>query len=278
MLVRLVCAYAGLSLVGLAFFAHVALAQDEIANSGIVRNDEPFPVSYEDAEKVPEDFHRQEIPYDTPHPPGTLVVDTDSRFLYLVLPERRAIRYGIGVGREGFEWNGIAEIGRKTPWPFWFPPKAMVARDRFAAKWARGMPGGPKNPLGARALYLYANGADTLYRIHGTNAPSSIGQAVSSGCVRMLNADIIELYDRVGEGTKVVVIATPRKTTTAANKTPEKQNLRKIIRREPKVSVTFYQRLRLAKDRSGTARNMAFKSNLVRKTNFNLNKTKLASQ
>lgn len=279
MLVKLVCGYAGLSLVGLAFFAHVAVAQDEITNGGSVRNEEPFPVSFEDAEEVPADFHRQEIPYDTTYPPGTLVVDTDSRFLYLVLPEKQAIRYGIGVGREGFEWSGNAEIGRKTPWPYWFPPKAMVARDRFARKWARGMPGGPKNPLGARALYLYANGADTLYRIHGTNAPSSIGQAVSSGCVRMLNTDIIELYDRVSEGTKVVVIGTPRKTTTAAKATPQKQKLRKIIRQEPKYTFAFSQRLRLAKDRSGTVtKKVALKSNLVRKTNFNLNKPKLASQ
>jgi lipoprotein-anchoring transpeptidase ErfK/SrfK len=277
MLVKLIRRTVGLSFVGLAFFANAAVAQDGITNDGIVRNEEPFPVSYEDAGEVPEDFHRQEIPYDTPHPPGTLVVDTDSRFLYLVLPEGQAIRYGIGVGREGFEWNGVAEIGRKTPWPYWFPPKAMVARDRFAAKWAKGMPGGPKNPLGARTLYLYANGADTLYRIHGTNAPSSIGQAVSSGCVRMLNADIIELYDRVGEGTKVVVRGTPRKIATAAKATPQKRKLRKIVRQESNASV--YQRLRLAKNRSATARkNVALKSNLVRKTNFNLNRPKLASQ
>jgi lipoprotein-anchoring transpeptidase ErfK/SrfK len=277
MLAKLVGGYAGLSFVGLTFFAHVAVAQ--VANGGTVKNEEPFAVSYEDAEEVPADFHRQEIPYDTPYPAGTLVVDTDSRFLYLVLPEKQAIRYGIGVGREGFEWSGISEIGRKSPWPRWFPPKAMVARDRFAAKWARGMPGGPKNPLGARALYLYANGADTLYRIHGTNQPSSIGQAVSSGCVRMLNTDIIELYDRVSEGTKVVVLGTPRKTTTATRATPQKQKLRKVVRQEPKSTFAFHQSLRLAKDLSHTAiKTAALKSNLVRKTNFNLNRPKLASQ
>jgi lipoprotein-anchoring transpeptidase ErfK/SrfK len=276
MLVGLVRGYFALNLIGLAFFAQAAVAQEEITNSGI-GNAEPFPISYADVEKVPEDFHRQEIEYDTLHSPGTLVVDTDNRFLYLVLPDRRAVRYGIGVGREGFEWRGVAEIGRKTPWPYWFPPKAMVARDRFAAKWARGMPGGPKNPLGARALYLFKNGADTLYRIHGTNQPSSIGQAISSGCVRMLNTDIIDLYERVNEGTKVVVIGTPRKTTTAAKVTPKKQKLRKIVRREPPVAA-WYQRLRLANDRPGTSKKVALKSNLVRKTNFNLNRAKLAAQ
>jgi hypothetical protein len=154
----------------------------------------------------------------------------------------------------------------------------MVARDRFAAKWARGMPGGPKNPLGARALYLFKNGADTLYRIHGTNQPSSIGQAVSSGCVRMLNTDIIDLYDRVNEGTKVVVIGTPRKIATAAKVTPKKQKLRKIVRQEPAI-FAWYQRLRLTNDRPGIAsKKVALKSNLVRKTNFNLNRAKLAAQ
>jgi lipoprotein-anchoring transpeptidase ErfK/SrfK len=275
MLVKLV-GYARSGLLGLAFCTSAAIAQDEITNDGTVKKQEPFPVSYEDVEKVPEDFQRQEVPYDTPHPAGTLVVDTDNRYLYLVLPEARAIRYGIGVGREGFEWNGIAEIGRKTSWPYWFPPKAMVARDRFAAKWARGMPGGPKNPLGARALYLYANGADTLYRIHGTNQPSSIGQAVSSGCVRMLNIDVIDLYGRVNEGTKVVVMGTPSRTKTAAKATPKKRKLKQFAQPERDASFALYQRWRLAK--GGPGKKVALKSNLVRRTNFNLNRPKLASQ
>jgi hypothetical protein len=203
------------------------------------------------------------------------VVDTDNRYLYLVLPEGRAIRYGIGVGRAGFEWNGIAEIGRKTAWPYWFPPKAMVARDRFAAKWARGMPGGPKNPLGARALYLFANGADTLYRIHGTNQPSSIGKAVSSGCVRMLNIDVIDLYGRVNQGAKVVVLGTPTKTRMASKATPPKRKLKQIAR-QPDASSASYHRWRLTKGEPG--KKVALKSNLVRKTNFNLNRPKLASQ
>jgi lipoprotein-anchoring transpeptidase ErfK/SrfK len=268
--------YARSGLVGLALFTSAAIAQDDITIDGVATREEPFPVSYEDVEKVPEDFQRQEVPYDTLHPAGTLVVDTDNRYLYLVLPDMRAIRYGIGVGREGFEWNGIAEIGRKTPWPYWFPPKAMVARDRFAAKWAKGMPGGPKNPLGARALYLYANGADTLYRIHGTNQPDSIGQAVSSGCVRMLNMDVIDLYGRVNEGTKVVVLGTPRKTKMAAKAPPRKRKLQQFAPQERDASFALYQRWRLAKD--GPGKKMALKAKLVRKTNFNLNRPKLASQ
>ncbi len=121
-------------------------------------------------------------------------------------PGGKAIRYGIGVGRQGFSWSGTAVIKRKAKWPTWTPPAAMVARDDFAAQWAGGMPGGPKNPLGARALYLYQGNVDTLYRIHGTFAPSSIGKAVSSGCIRMINSDVADLYDRIPVGTKVVVV------------------------------------------------------------------------
>jgi lipoprotein-anchoring transpeptidase ErfK/SrfK len=227
-----------------------------------------------DIEQVPEEFHRQEVPYDTIYPPGTVVVDADNRFLYYVLAEGRAIRYGIGVGRAGFEWNGNAEVGRKTPWPMWFPPKAMVARDRFARKWRSGMPGGPKNPLGARALYLYANGKDTLYRIHGTNQPSSIGQAVSSGCVRMLNSDVVDLYERVTEGTKVVVMATPRKPVVVAKAKSQKPKLAKITTSRRTASVGLAQDLRFARGQR-TGKNPA--PNMVRKRNFNLNRTTLVS-
>jgi lipoprotein-anchoring transpeptidase ErfK/SrfK len=266
------CAALGLAL---GFFVTAAVAQAQVTDSTIIGNTEPFSVSFKDIEKVPEDFHRQEITYDTPHQPGTVVVDTDSRFLYFVLPEGRAIRYGIGVGREGFEWNGVAEIGRKTPWPYWFPPKAMVARDRFAAKWAKGMPGGPKNPLGARALYLFENGADTLYRIHGTNQPSSIGQAVSSGCVRMLNVDVIDLYERVSEGTKVVVIGTPRPRTVAKAK-PLARMPRKVARKVPNPTIGWFQTVQ--NDRLAANKKAGLQPKLIRKTNFNLNRAKLVSQ
>lgn len=167
---------------------------------------EPFRISAADVDKVPRKFRRQIVRYGGGHPAGTIVVDTRSRFLFLVQPGNKAIRYGIGVGRQGFSWAGTAVIRRKAKWPTWTPPPEMVERDEFAAQWADGMPGGPRNPLGARALYLYQGKVDTLFRIHGTFAPSSIGKAVSSGCIRMLNVDVADLYRRVPIGTRVVVL------------------------------------------------------------------------
>lgn len=140
------------------------------------------------------------------YPPGSIVVDTRKKFLYFVQANGKAVRYGIGVGRQGFSWSGTAVIKRKAKWPTWTPPAEMVARDEFAAEWAGGMPGGPKNPLGARALYLFQGNVDTLYRIHGTFEPSSIGKAVSSGCIRLINADVADLYNRVAIGARVVVL------------------------------------------------------------------------
>jgi lipoprotein-anchoring transpeptidase ErfK/SrfK len=168
------------------------------------------PVDYEivpaNLKKIPAPFRKQLVNYPGSEWPGTLVVDPEHRHLYHVLENQQAIRYGVGVGREGFSWAGEAKIGMKRRWPRWLPPIEMVERDEKAAKWVNGMPGGPENPLGARALYLYANGADTLYRIHGTNDPSSIGKALSSGCIRLLNQDIADLYLRVPVGSKVVVL------------------------------------------------------------------------
>ena len=157
--------------------------------------------------QIPQRFRRQLVTYGTEEIPGTVIVDPQNRFLYFVLGDDQAIRYGVGVGREGFAWSGSAVVGLKRRWPRWLPPQSMVERDVHAAKWANGMPGGPENPLGARALYLYANGEDTLYRIHGTNEPLSIGKAMSSGCVRMLNEDVVDLFERVNKGTRVVVLA-----------------------------------------------------------------------
>jgi lipoprotein-anchoring transpeptidase ErfK/SrfK len=168
------------------------------------------PIDYEivpaNLKKIPNSFHKQLVDYSGTEWPGTLIVDPEHRHLYHVLENNQAIRFGVGVGRAGFAWSGEAKIGMKRRWPRWLPPEEMVVRDENAAKWANGMPGGPENPLGARALYLYANGADTLYRIHGTNDPSSIGKALSSGCIRMLNQDIADLYLRVPVGSKVVVL------------------------------------------------------------------------
>ena len=137
--------------------------------------------------------------------PGTIVVDTSGPFLYLVMEDGRALRYGIGVGREGFSWAGRADILMKREWPRWTPTNNMIARDPQLEKYRHGMEPGLNNPLGARALYLFENGRDTLYRLHGTNEPWSIGRAMSSGCIRLFNQDIIDLYSRVPRGTTVHV-------------------------------------------------------------------------
>jgi lipoprotein-anchoring transpeptidase ErfK/SrfK len=151
-------------------------------------------------------FLRWEVDYRTHHEPGTVVVYTRDRLLYLVQGNGKAIRYGVGVGDEAFGWSGEAVIARKAEWPRWTPPAEMLARWPHLRSRAGGMAGGPENPLGARALYLYQNGRDTLYRIHGTNEPESIGRASSSGCIRMRNIDAIDLFNRVKVGAKVVVI------------------------------------------------------------------------
>lgn len=155
-------------------------------------------------------FHRallrNEVDYSTAELPGTIVIDTHGPFLYLVEEEGRATRYGIAIGREGFGWTGSGTIARSARWPRWTPPPEMIARDPSLERWREGMPGGAENPLGARALYIDFDGHDSGYRIHGTNAPTSIGWAASSGCFRMLNQDVIDLYDRVHTGAKVVVL------------------------------------------------------------------------
>jgi lipoprotein-anchoring transpeptidase ErfK/SrfK len=165
-----------------------------------------FEIELAELDEIPERFHRQTVAWEGFEEPGTIVIDPGQRFLYLVQENNSAIRYGVGVGRQGFAWSGEATIGMKRKWPRWLPPEDMVARDAKAQTWMNGMPGGPENPLGARALYLYNNGQDTLYRIHGTNDPSSIGKAMSSGCIRMLNEDVADLFDRVPKGTKVIVL------------------------------------------------------------------------
>ncbi len=153
-------------------------------------------------------YRRQIVgtPSRVPDEPGTIVVDPQYRNLYFILARGTAIRYGIGVGREGFAWSGTATIKRKEHWPTWTPPAEMVKRDPRAAPYAKGMKGGLDNPLGARAMYLFQGNKDTLYRIHGTNDPSSIGKAVSSGCIRMIDQDVMDLYERAPIGTKVVVL------------------------------------------------------------------------
>ena len=156
---------------------------------------------------VPEKYKRRMVRFSTNEAPGTIIVDTNNKFLYYVEGRNRATRYGIGVGREGFGWSGVVKIGRKAEWPSWTPPAEMRRREA-----ARGhilpavQKGGPDNPLGARAMYLYKGGRDTIFRIHGTNQPWSIGLNLSSGCIRMMNKDVEHLYARAPVGSKVIVI------------------------------------------------------------------------
>lgn len=172
------------------------------------RLDERFALTATDITGVDPAYFRQEVAYGRNEPPGTIVVDPGRKFLYLVLEGGRALRYGVGVGREGLAWSGTARVGRKAEWPRWTPTAEMIRRDpERNAQWRAGMDGGLRNPLGPRALYLYEGERDTLYRIHGTTEPRSIGTNVSSGCIRMFNQDVIDLYNRVPVGSKVIVLS-----------------------------------------------------------------------
>ena len=153
---------------------------------------------------IPEQFRRREVDYPYKEGPGTILVNSDARYLYYVLPEGKAVRYGVAVGNEALAWSGVATVGRMTEWPDWIPTPDIRAR---LGPFPDRVPGGPANPLGARALYLFQGKTDTLYRIHGTNQPQYIGQAVSSGCIRMTNEDVIDLYDRARLGATVIVLA-----------------------------------------------------------------------
>ncbi|MCF2525085.1 L,D-transpeptidase [Bradyrhizobium sp. G127] len=155
-----------------------------------------------DDEEISPEYKRTAVFYRTTEPPGTIVISTSERFLYLIQGGGRALRYGIGVGREGFQWQGLQKISRKQEWPDWTPPPEMIARQPYLPRF---MAGGPGNPMGARALYL----GGTVYRIHGTNQPQTIGSAVSSGCFRLVNADVTDLYERVPVGTKVIIRQRP---------------------------------------------------------------------
>ncbi len=150
------------------------------------------------SDNLADQYQRQAVYYRSLHPVGTIIIETRERHLYLIESETRALRYGIGVGRDGFTWSGLLQISRKSEWPDWHPPPEMIERQPYLPRF---MAGGPGNPLGARAMYL----GSTVYRIHGTNAPETIGHAVSSGCFRLVNEDVIDLYDRVAVGTHVIV-------------------------------------------------------------------------
>ena len=160
--------------------------------------DQPGYVPTPEEEMLPAEFRPQPVYFRSDEPAGTIIVHTEERFLYVVQGNGQAIRYGIGVGREGFQWQGLLKVSRKTEWPDWRPPTEMIERQPYLPRF---MAGGPGNPMGARALYL----GDTVYRIHGTNQPQTIGYAVSSGCFRLVNRDVIDLYERIAVGTKVIV-------------------------------------------------------------------------
>jgi lipoprotein-anchoring transpeptidase ErfK/SrfK len=164
--------------------------------------DQPGMIPNPADEQLDPRLQRQMVFFRSNEPPGTIIVHTSERFLYVVQPGGRALRYGIGVGRQGFQWQGLLKISRKEEWPDWTPPEEMIERQPYLPRW---MAGGPGNPLGARALYL----GNTVYRIHGTNQPQTIGSAVSSGCFRLVNPDVVDLYDRIPVGTKVVVRQQP---------------------------------------------------------------------
>jgi lipoprotein-anchoring transpeptidase ErfK/SrfK len=161
--------------------------------------------------EMPARLKRQIVSYPTREAPGTVIIDTPNTYLYYVLGGGQAIRYGIGVGREGFTWSGVQSVTKKAEWPDWTPPPEMIARQPYLP---RHMAGGPGNPLGARAMYL----GGTVYRIHGTNAPETIGTQVSSGCIRLTNADVSDLYSRVNVGTKVIVRPMDRRADNAGDK------------------------------------------------------------
>jgi lipoprotein-anchoring transpeptidase ErfK/SrfK len=190
-----------LAVAGVAALGARAVAAPAQWYIGIIP-DEPYDIRIVDKYRIPDQFERQVVAFRGQEPAGTLVVARSERFLYYFEGGGRALRFGISVGRQGMEWQGEAVVGRKAKWPTWTPTANMRARDPSLPV---SVPGGPANPLGARALYLFRNGVDTLYRIHGTNQPSSIGKAASSGCIRMLDEHIFELYASVPTGTKVVV-------------------------------------------------------------------------
>lgn len=189
------------SLLALVALLPQALAQpapQRVMRETMSIGDEPGRVSTEEVVIEDGPFARQMVFFRSNEAPGTVVVHTSERFLYVVQPNNRALRYGIGVGREGFTWSGLVKVSRKSEWPDWTPPPEMIQRQPYLPRF---MAGGKGNPMGARALYL----GSTVYRIHGTNQPETIGHAISSGCFRLANGDVIDLYDRVALGAKVII-------------------------------------------------------------------------
>lgn len=181
---------------------HLALAREMYASISA----ELFPVPAVDITRLHPEYYRRLVDYDTEERPGSVVVDAHDRFLYLVIQGGKAVRYGVGIGRQGFTWSGRGIIQFKREWPTWTPPAEMIERQPELEEYRNGMAPGLDNPLGARALYIFQNGVDTLYRVHGSGDVASIGQAVSSGCVRLLHQDVIDLYNRVPVPSPILVV------------------------------------------------------------------------
>ena len=196
-------------------FAFAAAPDQTLTSRYHALGGEPFPVPAIDLSRIRPEFQRREVEDMTREPAGTIVVDPAHHFLYLVLPGGKAMRYGVGVGRSGFAWSGEAKVNSKQAWPDWYPPREMFERQPHLLRAMRklrsglGMPGGAGNPLGARALYLWQDNRDTLFRIYGTLEPWTIGTNASSGCIRMINQDVVDLYERVEPGARVVVLGPP---------------------------------------------------------------------
>ncbi|OYY12409.1 MAG: hypothetical protein B7Y70_05490 [Rhizobiales bacterium 35-68-8] len=197
-------ALGGLGLAGCASTDGISLAEAQKMYGPVP--DKKFPIPATDVSKVEPKYFRRTVPFETAEAPGTIIVDPKNYYVYRVEEDGKATRYGANVGRDGFRWSGDAYVGRKGEWATWTPPKEMIQRQPEVAKWARGMPGGLENPLGARTLYLYQNGRYTLYTIYASSDPDSIGNGITSGCVGLLTQDMIDLYDRTPVNTKVVVL------------------------------------------------------------------------
>jgi len=193
-----------LGLAGCASSDYMSLAEAEKIYGPVPT--EKFPIPATDVSKVNPKYFRATVPYETTEAPGTIIVDPGNYYVYRVEEDGKATRYGANVGRDGFRWNGDAYVGRKSEWATWTPPPEMIKRQPEVAKYARGMPGGLENPLGARTLHLYQNGRYTLYTIYASSDPESIGSGITSGCVGLMNQDMIDLYDRTPVKTKVVVL------------------------------------------------------------------------
>jgi lipoprotein-anchoring transpeptidase ErfK/SrfK len=210
----------------------------DFENAYVARQDGSFVVPAVPEEQVPPQLRRQLVKFETDDPVGTIIINPSAKTLHLVTAPGKAMRYGIAVGKDGFQWAGEALITDRKHWPTWTPPKEMIARKPELAKWEKGQPGGPTNPLGARALYLTTNGRDYGFRIHGTPEWQSIGRNASSGCFRMINQDVMDLYDRVPNGVKVVVLNADGSRPTRLILPPPAPVKKAVARSTPKKPAT----------------------------------------